>query len=124
MRFFICFASFLLFSGCYNTERNCMDFKVGKFEFEALSGTEVFQTTIERNDTIEIDYYKGKSDTSSIRWINDCEYIVKKLNPKNMEERKAIHIKILSTSGNQYTFEFREVGKSKSSRGTARKVKP
>ncbi|HZW77121.1 MAG TPA: DNA topoisomerase IV, partial [Flavobacteriaceae bacterium] len=62
-------------------ERNCMDFKVGKFEFEALSGTEVFQTTIERNDTIEIDYYKGKSDTSSIRWINDCEYIVKKLNP-------------------------------------------
>lgn len=122
MRFLFSFFSLFLLMSCYNEERNCEDFKVGKFEFEALSGTEVFQTTIVRNDSIEIDFYQGKSDTSAIRWINDCEYIIKKINPKNQSERKAIHIKILSTSKNEYRFEFREVGKSTSSQGTARRV--
>lgn len=79
-------------------------------------------TTVYRNDTIEIDFFEGKTDTSSIRWINDCEYVIKKLHPKNQAERKAIHIKILTTSENEYTFEFREVGKSTGSKGKARKI--
>lgn len=123
MRFLFFFGLSILFAGCYQVERNCADFKTGRFEFEAMAGTEMFYTTVDRNDTIEIDYYEGKTDTSSIRWINDCEYIIKKLNPKNQEERKAIHIKILTTSKNEYTFEFREVGKSKGSKGKARKIK-
>ncbi len=122
MRFFPVLLIVLLFVGCYEEERNCADFRTGRFEFEALSGTEVFKTTIVRNDTLEIDFYKGKSDTSSIRWINDCEYVIQKLNPKNQAEKKAILIKILSTSNNQYTFEFSEVGKSKTSKGVAHKV--
>lgn len=122
MRFLFSLSFLFLLTSCYNEERNCKDFKVGQFEFEALSGTEVFQTTIIRNDSIEIDYYQGKSDTSAIRWINDCEYIIKKINPKNQSERKAIHIKILSTSNDEYQFEFREVGKTTSSKGTARRV--
>ncbi len=123
MRFFLLFLSFSVFLGCYSPERNCADFKTGTFEFEALSGTEVYKTTIIRNDSIEIDYYKGKTDTSSIRWINDCEYVVKKLNPKNMAEEKAILIKILTTEKNRYTFEFSEVGKTKKKKATARKIK-
>src|SRR5690554_1077325 len=111
-----------MFSSCYENERKCEDFRTGTFEFEALSGTEVFKTTIIRNDSIEIDYFQGNIDTSSVRWINDCEYILKKLNPKNQAEKKAIHIKILSTSKSQYTFEFREVGKSQASKGVAQKV--
>lgn len=123
MRFLYLFVVSMLFVGCYEIERNCSDFKTGKFEFEAVVGTEVFQTTITRNEEIEIDYYEGKTDTSSIRWINDCEYIIKKINPKNQAEKKAIHIKILSTSKDTYTFEFREVGKSNASKGTARRVR-
>lgn len=123
MRFLYVFLVTIFFVGCYETERNCTDFKTGRFEFEAVVGTEVFQTTIYRNDTIEIDYYQGKTDTSSIRWINDCEYIIKKLKPKNQAEQKAIHIKILSTSNDEYSFEFREVGKTKSSKGMARRVR-
>lgn len=123
MRFLYLLVVVLFFTGCYEVERNCADFKTGSYEFEALVGTEVFQTTIIRNDSIEIDFYEGKSDTSSIRWINDCEYIIKKIKPKNQAERKAIHIKILSTSNDEYTFEFREVGKTNSSKGKARRVK-
>lgn len=122
MRLLLILVITLLLSGCYNQERNCADFRTGSFEFEALSGTEVFKTTITRNDSLEIDFFQGKTDTSSIRWINDCEYVIKKLNPKNQAEKKAILIKILTTSPNQYTFEFSEVGKTKSSKGVARRV--
>jgi hypothetical protein len=113
--------SLLIFS-CYNPERNCQDFKTGTFEYEALIGTEVLTTTFTRNDTLEIDYFNGKSDTSSIRWINNCEYIVKKINPKSMAEEKAIHMKILTTKGNEYIFEYNIVGDTKKQKGTAKKT--
>ena len=113
--------SFLIFS-CYDPERNCQDFKTGTFEYEALIGTEVLITTFNRNDTLEIDFFKGKSDSSSIRWINDCEYIVKKINPKNMAEEKAIHMKILTTKGNEYNFEYNIVGDTNKQKGTAKKI--
>ncbi len=124
MRSLFIFSLFLiLFTGCYNKDRVCEDFRIGKFEFEAVSGTEIFRTTIIRNDSIEVDYYDGKIDTSSIRWINNCEYILQKINPQNQAEKKGIHIKILSTSENEYTFEFKEVGKSTGNIGTARRVR-
>ena len=113
----------LILTGCYNVERNCSDFKVGNFEFEAMVGTELYTTTFVRNDSIEIDHFKGVSDTSSIRWINDCEYIVKKLNPKNRSEKKAIHMKIIRTDGNEYLFEYNIVGESKKQKGTVKKIK-
>jgi len=123
MRLFILLIIIFSFSSCYESQRECKDFKTGTFEFEALSGTEVFKTTIIRNDSIEIDFYEGKADTSSIRWINDCEYVLKKINPKNQAEKKSILIKILTTDNSKYTFEFSEVGKTKTSKAMARKVK-
>ncbi len=123
MRFSILLVSLLFLNSCYESERNCSGFKTGTFEFEALSGTEVFKTTIVRNDSIEIDFFDGKSDTSSIRWINDCEYVLQKIHPKNQAEKKAVLIKILTTNKNNYTFEFSEVGKTKTSKATARKIK-
>ncbi len=108
---------------CYETERNCKDFKTGEFEFSTkINGVEK-TTKFVRNDSIEIDFYEGKSDTSSIRWVNDCEYVVTKLHPKNMAERKAISMKILTTSKNSYTFEFGEVGKAATQKGTVTKIK-
>jgi len=79
-------------------------------------------TSFVRNDSIEIDLFKGVSDTSSIRWINDCEYIVKKLNPKNRSEEKSIHMKIISTNNNEYLFEYNVVGESKKQKGTVKKL--
>ncbi|MGB0788044.1 MAG: DNA topoisomerase IV [Marinirhabdus sp.] len=107
---------------CYSPERNCAHFKTGTFQFETVMATKVVKTTFVRNDSIEIDYFKGRADTATIRWINNCEYIVKKSNPKNQSEKKALHIKILTTHGNSYTFEYNEVGKARKERGTAVKV--
>jgi hypothetical protein len=110
--------------GCYQPERNCANFKTGTFQFETLVGTEVLSTRFVRNDSIEIDYFRGKVDTSTVRWINDCEYIVKKRNPKNRAEEKAIHMKILTTQGDSYTFEYNVVGESRKEKGTATKITP
>lgn len=109
-------------SSCYQPERNCANFKNGKFSFTAEVNGENLTTTFVRTDSIELDYFQEKVDTSSIRWINDCEYIVKKLNPKNMAEEKSIHMKILSTTDNSYTFEYNVVGGTKKSKGTAIKI--
>ena len=107
---------------CYKQERNCSNFKTGMFEFTASIDGEEKTTRFFRNDTLEVDFFEDKADSSSVKWINDCEYIVKKLNPKNMAEQKAIHMKILTTSKNSYTFEYGLVGSHVKQRGTAIKV--
>tara|TARA_R110002020_G_scaffold316360_7_gene531438 strand:+ start:2425 stop:2805 length:381 start_codon:yes stop_codon:yes gene_type:complete len=113
---------YLAVSSCYSPERNCEKFKTGKFEFETYLNGEIVKTTFSRNDTLEIDYYKGKADSSSIRWINDCEYIANKINPKNRNERKALHFKIIKTDGEFYTFEYAIVGETNKQKGTAKKI--
>lgn len=119
----ICAALLLLTVSCYQPNRDCQAFKDGAFKFTAeLNGEEV-TTTFVRQGAIEIDYFQGKSDTSSIRWINDCEYIVRKINPRNRSEEKSIHMKILSTTTDSYTFEYGIVGAAAKSKGTAIKVK-
>ncbi|MCX2719511.1 DNA topoisomerase IV [Poritiphilus sp. M415] len=114
----------LLLGACYQPERNCKAFKTGTFTFTAVIDGEEKTTTFVRDEAMEVDYFEGKKDTSSIRWLNDCEYIVKKINPKSRAEEKSIHMKILSTDGNSYTFEYSIVGSSQKSRGTAIKIKP
>lgn len=104
---------------CYQPQRDCAKFKSGQFSFTSTIDGEELTTTFIRNDTMEIDYFKGVADTSTVRWINDCEYIVKKLHPKNRSEEQSIHMKILSTTDDSYTFEYSVVGKSVRSQGTA-----
>ena len=113
---------FLMLIGCQEPKRNCATFKTGKFSYTQEINGKKEVSTFERFDNIQIENYKGKQDTTSIRWINDCEYIIQKINPKNMLEKKAIHFKILSTQNNEYTFEYSFVGSSEKSRGTVRKL--
>lgn len=112
----------LLLMSCYDAERNCKDFKTGKFKFEYEVNGLKKTTVFERKDSIEIETFEGKTDTSSIRWVSDCEYILQKIHPKNMAEEKAINMKILTTSKNSYTFEFGIVGSAEKQRGTVEKI--
>ncbi|WP_299113575.1 hypothetical protein [uncultured Winogradskyella sp.] len=108
-RFFSLLLLITVFS-CYDTERNCNAFKTGEFEFDyTINGVKKTGRFI-RTETLNIDYYENNIDTSTVRWINDCEFILKKLNPKTNAEKDAIHMKILSTSGtSSYTFEYKLV---------------
>ncbi len=87
-----------------------------------LDGKEYNDTFI-RNDSIEVSFRDNVADTSSIRWINNCEFIVRKLKPVSISEQKAIHIKILSTNEDSYIFEYSVVGDQKNKqKGTAVKI--
>jgi hypothetical protein len=112
----------VLLMSCYNAERNCADFKTGKFKFEFEIDGVKKTTVFERNDSIEIETFEGKTDTSTIRWVNDCEYVLKKKHPKNKAEEKSINMKILTTTKNSYTFEFGMVGVDSKQKGTVTKI--
>ena len=112
----------VLFTACESPERNCDSFKTGSFTFETLLNGELVTTRFTRNDTLEIDYFEGKVDSSSVRWINNCEYIVRKIHPKSMSEQKAVHMKILYTEGDYYTFEYSIVGESIKQQGIVKKI--
>lgn len=118
----------LLFLNCYQVERNCSDFKTGTFEFNyVIDGVEKTGTFV-RTKEYNIDYFDNTIDSASIRWINDCEFIQKELHPKSMKEQKAIHFKILSTTADSYTFEYKlavsdPYKKQRVEKGTAKKIK-
>lgn len=103
-------------------ERNCIRFKTGDFEFATEINGELKKTIFKRSEAIEIDVFEGKKDTASVRWINDCEYVLKNLNPKNKAEEKSIHIKILTTTDSSYTFEYNAIGDTRKFKGTAFKI--
>ncbi len=113
---------FACFSCQQPPNRNCTDFKTGEFSFTTTIDGKEKTTTFQRYENREVDFFEGHRDTSSIRWINDCEYVLKNLNPKNKAEEKSIHIKILTTSDSSYTFEYNAIGDKKKYKGTAYKI--
>jgi len=116
------FPALFLVTSCFQQERKCADFKTGKFRFEYEINGAIKATLFERSDSLEIETFEGKTDTSAVRWINDCEYILQKVNAKNAQERKAVHMKILTTKDNSYTFEFALVGDTQKQKGTVTKI--
>ncbi|MEX0289462.1 MAG: DNA topoisomerase IV [Flavobacteriaceae bacterium] len=111
-----------LLLSCYQPQRDCQSFKDGTFSFTSIIDGKETTTTFVRKGAIEVDYFKGKADSSSIRWINDCEFVATKLHPKNKAEERSVHMKILSTTDNSYTFEYSIVGDSRKLKGTATKT--
>tara|TARA_R100001369_G_scaffold20091_1_gene36775 strand:- start:280427 stop:280864 length:438 start_codon:yes stop_codon:yes gene_type:complete len=110
------------FYSCYSPEKDCKEFHTGTFEFETYLNGELVTSTFNRSEDLEIDTFLGQTDTSSVRWINDCEYVITNLHPKNMAEKQPLHIKILTTNKDNYTFEYGLVGDPKKKKGTVRKV--
>ena len=67
---------FILMSSCYHIERNCADYKTGTFEFTYIQDGIEKIGTFKRTEKYNIDYYDNKVDSASVRWINDCEFIL------------------------------------------------
>jgi hypothetical protein len=110
------------FFSCFKGEQNCKDFKTGKFEFvQEINGVKKI-TVFDRSNTIQIETFEGKTDTARVRWVNDCEFILQNLHPKNRMEQKAIVMRILTTSAKGYTFEYSFVDEEKKQQGNATKL--
>ena len=113
----------LVLSSCYKQERNCEDFKTGEFSFTQEIDGKKQVTLFKRDEKFQIETYNGKTDTASVRWVNECEFVLEKLHPKNMKEQKAISMRILTTTKNSYTFEYSFVNDDNKQLGTVTKIK-
>ncbi|MPT36848.1 MAG: DNA topoisomerase IV, partial [Flavobacterium sp.] len=49
-------------------------------------------------------------------------FVLQKIHPKNMQDKKAISMKILTTNAKGYTFEYSFVGDTKKQKGTVTKI--
>ncbi|MBL6681575.1 MAG: hypothetical protein ISQ40_05360 [Flavobacteriaceae bacterium] len=113
MKRFLVNSLFIYLLGCNLPERNCLDYKNGDFEFSTIINNDVITSKFSRRDSIEIEYFENKIDTSFVSWVSDCEFILRKKNPTSSTDKKAVNMKILSTSKNGYVFEFSIVGDKK-----------
>lgn len=117
--FIFCF----LLASCYSIERNCIPFHKGTFEFSQIINGKLTRSVFERTPDYEIERFEGVVDTASLRWVNDCECILTKLNPTTNQDKRPIQIKILSTTDQSYTFEYSLVGDSANTqRATIQKI--
>ncbi len=110
----------LSLSSCLKTqtECNCDDFKTGNFEFtQEINGKKMVSNFV-RSEKLQIETFNGKTDTATVRWTNDCEFILQKTNPKNRQEQKAIAMKIIATKDKTYSFEYNFVGEDQKQVGT------
>ena len=124
-KFFTCICLIFISLSCYQVERNCIPFHEGTFEFTTIVNGSLKTSIFERNELYEIEFFEGKIDTATIRWVNDCECILTKLSPTSNQDKRPIQIRIISTQGDDaYTFEYSLVGDSKNKqKGTIQKIK-
>jgi len=116
-RLFIVLTGCLLSVSCYQPERNCSDYKTGSFSFEYEENGVKKSGTFTRDALYSIDYYDNKIDSATVKWVNDCEFVL-----QDIKTKTSLQMKILSTTEKSYTFEYSLVGTSKKSRGTAYKT--
>ncbi|WP_396601150.1 hypothetical protein [Algibacter sp. R77976] len=124
---FLLFITLLSLTSCYETTRNCKDYKTGAFRFDYTVDGISKSGDFKRTERYSINYYDGKTDSSEVKWINDCEFILYKINPVSIAEKDPIHMKILTTTDSSYTFEyskasFNEGEKKRKEKGVAFKI--
>ena len=114
----------ILFINCNNPDRDCKDYHTGIFFSETTVNGKIYKSTFLRKDNgIQIEEFEGKVDSSSVRWVNDCEMILSPVNPKSLTEKKNILIKILTTTDSSYIYEYSYLGNSKKMKAEAIRIK-
>ena len=99
----------LLLTSCYSIDRDCNNFRTGKFEFSYELNDTIKKSIFTRTLDYEIEQYVNIIDSSSISWVNNCEFILTKLNPKTNQEKRPVKIKIIRTYEDSYDFEYSSV---------------
>ena len=119
---YIILLSTLLLNSCYEVERNCKDFKIGTFESKITINGVDYKSVFSRTSDLQVEEFNGIKDSTSVRWINECEMIFKTIRPKNLAEQKDVHVKILTTTKNSYKFEYGYVGDTNKQIGDAKRI--
>lgn len=108
---------FVTISSCYQPDHNCKDFKTGEFSFDYVVNGEAKTGRFTRDEAFSVEYYDSKIDSATVKWINDCEFVL-----QDIKSKSSVHMKILATTDKSYTFEYSLVGEAKKIQGTATKT--
>lgn len=95
-----------ILGSCYQPERDCEKYKTGSFKFTYEIGDTIKEGKFIRTEDYSIDYYENKIDSATVRWFNDCEFVLQDLNSKT-----ALQYKIISTTDSSYTFQYKSAVK-------------
>ncbi|WP_299799472.1 hypothetical protein [uncultured Maribacter sp.] len=113
----------LILCSCYQPERDCEKYKTGSFKFTYEVGDTLKEGKFTRTEDYSVDYYENKIDSATVRWFNDCEFVLQDIHSKT-----AIQYKIISTTDSSYTFQYKSAVKDPNKKlivktGTAIKIK-
>ena len=112
---------FLLFNctSINDQRRFCEDFKTGKYKSVITIDNIEYTSIFTRNDSVQVETFNNVVDSSNVRWINNCEVVFSTINPKNIQQKKSILVKILRTYEKSYDFEYSYVGETQKQQGNA-----
>ncbi|MGO4921153.1 hypothetical protein [Maribacter spongiicola] len=96
----------VILCSCYQPERDCEKYKTGSFRFTYEIGDTLKEGKFIRTEDYSVDYYENKIDSATVRWFNDCEFVLQDIRSKN-----AIQYKIISTTDSSYTFQYKSAVK-------------
>ena len=119
MRYFYTSMLILLFNCNLNQKRLCEDFKTGKYKSVVKIDNIEYTSIFTRNDSIQVEIFNNVIDSTNVRWINNCEVVFTTINPKTIQQKKPILVKILRTYEKSYDFEYSYVGETKKQQGKA-----
>lgn len=121
MRYLTIFFCLLLLGSCLQNKTMKIDeLKTGSFK-TVLEDGDITSTAI-RNDSLQIETYKGVKDTFMIKWLDQFEYVLVKQNPKSLLDSTPFHVKITSLEGKSYEFRAYYKGSNFKQKGTAYKL--
>ncbi len=103
--FFTCIIACSIAS-CYQPERDCSAYKTGTFTFNYQIGDSLKTGKFVRGEKYSVDYFDNKIDSATIRWFNDCEFVL-----QDLESKVGIQYKIITTTDSSYTFEYKNAVK-------------
>lgn len=87
---------------CYEPERDCKAYKTGSFAFSYEIGDSLKTGRFTRGEHYSVDYFDNKIDSATIRWFNDCEFVL-----QDLDSKVGIHYKIIKTTDSSYTFQYK-----------------
>jgi hypothetical protein len=97
----------VLHSCLQNPSRDCLKHKNGYYKFGFEYNGKIMTSFFKRDQGLGVEVFNEKIDSSSIKWINDCEFILTKLKPQNNSEKNPVNIRIVSTTDSSYVFSFK-----------------
>lgn len=103
--FFICIIACSVAS-CYQPKRDCSTYRTGTFTFNYQIGDSLKTGKFVRGEKYSVDYFDNKIDSATIRWFNDCEFVL-----QDLESKVGIQYKIITTTDSSYTFEYKNAVK-------------